>query len=152
MAHRAVAVCANRINMKQKKDNRGFTIIELVFTIVIISLSLIGVMTLFENATRGALQADLNYIAVKLAHEKLEWVVMDKVRIGYATLNQTLYPNETFTGSFSPYTRSTTVAEVSGADMVTATPGSGYKRIEVTVSWGAGASKRITVPTILADY
>ena len=138
--------------MKQKINNSGFTLIELLFTIVVISLSMIGIMALFENAARGSLQADLNYIASKLAHEKLELIVIDKVRNGYAALNQTSYPNETFTGSFASYSRSTAITEVSGSDMVTVTPNSGYKRVQVTVSWGAGASKRITIPTILANY
>lgn len=133
-------------------NKKGFTLIELLLTIVVISFGMMGVMSLFENASRGALQADLNVIALDLIHEKLERIVVDKVRSGYAALNQTSYPNESFSGDYSVYTRSTTIREVSGSDFFTSEEGSGYKRVDVTVSWGVLASQRLTIPTVLANY
>lgn len=136
----------------QRSEKAGFTLIELLLTIVVLGLGMMGVMALFENATRGALQADLNVIAVNLAHEKLERIVLNKVQNGYAALNSSSYPNETFTGDYSVYARQTAITEVSSTDFATPQAGSGYKRVEVTVSWGSGASKQIVVPTVLASY
>jgi len=132
--------------------SRGFTIIELLLTIIIISVGLMGIMALFENATRGAGQADLNIIASTLARDKLEQVVSDKVAYGYANLNDTNYPDETFSSEFSPYSRNTAITEVAGNDLVTPEVGSGYKRVDVTVWWGAGGADRVIIPTVLADY
>ena len=130
----------------------GFTIIELLLTIVMISVGLVGIMFMFENATKGAMQSDLNYIASNLTREKLERVIVDKVTNGYASIVSGSYPNESFSGDFSPFTRNTTVTEVDLADLSTPQASSGYKRIVVTVSWGAGSGKQVAVPTIIADY
>ncbi len=137
---------------RRRRRRTGFTLIELVLTIVVISVGLLGVLALFENAVRGAALADINVIAAHLAREKLEQIVHDKVRFGYAALDETLYPAESFSGDFSSYARSTTIDEVSNADFLTPEVASGYKRVEVTVSWGAAANMHITIPTVLADY
>lgn len=134
------------------KIKHGFTLIELLLTIVVISASLLGIMALFENSTRGALQADVGAIAAGLAHEKLERIVSDKVYLGYGGITQALYPNETFTGDFSIYTRSTQIREVSSGDFTTSQTGSGYKRVDVTVYWGVQASQQVTVPTVISSY
>lgn len=134
------------------KENCGFTLVELLLSIVVMSAGLLGIMALFENSTRGALQADVNAIAADLAHEKLERIVSDKVYLGYGGVTQSRYPNETFTGDFSVYTRSTQIREVSSADFTTVQTGSGYKRVDVTVYWGLQSSQRVTVPTVLSSY
>jgi len=131
---------------------RAFTIIELVLTIVIISIGMVGIMKLFENASMGALQADLNGVAMGLVREKLEWVVMDKVRDGYSWIDNSKYSNESFSGDYSAFSRSTNIYEVSSADFAVAEANSGYKRVNVTVSWGVGASNNLMVSTILSDY
>lgn len=131
---------------------RGFTLIELILTIVVIALGLTGLMSLFENVTRGIMEADNAVIAGNLAREKLEQIVQHKWNSGYAALDGALYPPETFTGDFSRFTRSTSIREVAGSDLSTAQEGSGYKRVEVTVSWGARATQTISLPTVLASY
>lgn len=131
---------------------RGFTLIELLVVIIVIAVGLMGIMALFENALRGAFHADLNLIAANLAREKLERIVMDKAISGYDSLDGLNYPDETFSGDLSVFSRDTLITEVSSADLETAQAGSGYKRIDVTVTWGAAASQRITIPTVLASY
>ena len=131
------------------KKQKGFTIIELLLAVVVISSGLVGIMSLFDNATRGAMQLDLNVIAANLAHEKLEEVVLDKVTNGYAALSDASYSFENPVTDFNTYTRNVTIAEVSSLDFATPEGGSGYKKVQVTVSWGAGS---VTVPTVLSDY
>lgn len=130
----------------------GFTLIELILTIVVISLGLTGLMSLFENVTRGILEADNAVIAGNLAREKLEQIVQYKWNSGYPALTGSLYPSETFTGDYSRFTRSTSILEVAGSDLSTAEVGSGYKRVEVTVTWGARPTQTIALPTVLASY
>ncbi len=138
--------------MKFMRQSTGVTLIELVLTIVVISFGLIGVMILFENATRGVMQADLNVMATNLAHEKLEQIILDKWRDGYASVIDSNYPDENFQDEFSIFTRSTDIVEVSGSDLATPEADSGYKRVDVTVSWGGGSLQRISLPTLLASY
>lgn len=131
---------------------KGFTLIELLLTVVVISAGLVGIMAIFENVTRGALQVDLNVTAANLAHEKLERIVMDKWHGGYDLLSATNYPDESFTGDFSIYTRNTTISEVSSTDFITPQLGSGYKKIIVKVSWGSLGNQQVSIPTVLASY
>ncbi len=138
--------------MKFMRQSTGVTLIELVLTIVVISFGLIGVMILFENATRGVMQADLNVMATNLAHEKLEQIILDKWRDGYASVIDSGYPDENFQDEFSIFTRSTDIVEVSGSDLATQEADSGYKRVDVTVSWGGGSLQRISLSTLLASY
>ncbi|MFA5187263.1 MAG: hypothetical protein WC551_12365 [Patescibacteria group bacterium] len=138
--------------MKFMRQSTGVTLIELVLTIVVISFGLIGVMILFENATRGVMQADLNVMATNLAHEKLEQIILDKWRDGYASVIDTGYPDENFQDEFSIFTRSTDIVEVSGSDLATQEADSGYKRVDVTVLWGGGSLQRISLSTLLASY
>lgn len=134
------------------KRNKGFTLLELLLAMVIMAVGMLGIMALFQNASRGALQADLNGEAIVLAREKLEEIIMDKIRDGYDALDGSSYPQETFTGDFSPFVRSTSIEEVAEGDLSTPQAGSGYKRVEVTVSWGSGPSTSISVPTVVARY
>ncbi|MDD2731082.1 MAG: hypothetical protein PHW33_03095 [Candidatus Portnoybacteria bacterium] len=138
--------------MKFMRQSTGVTLIELVLTIVVISFGLIGVMILFENATRGVMQADLNVMATNLAHEKLEQIILDKWRDGYASVIDSGYPDENFQDEFSIFTRSTDIVEVSGSDLATQEADSGYKRVDVTVSWGGGSLQHISLSTLLASY
>ncbi|MBT3182323.1 MAG: type II secretion system protein [Deltaproteobacteria bacterium] len=128
---------------------KGFTIIELLLAVVIISTGLVGIMSLFDNATRGAMQLDLNVIAANLAHEKLEEIVLDKVTNGYATLSDASYSFENPVTDFNAYTRNVTITEVDPQDLSTTQAGSGYKRVDVTVSWGNGF---VMIPTVLSNY
>lgn len=136
----------------RRRRNRGFTLIELILTIVVISLGLTGLMALFENVTRGIMEADNAVIAGGLAREKLEQIIQYKWNSGYAALTGALYPPETFSGDFSRFARSTSIREVAGNDLSTTLEGSGYKRVEVTVTWGAKATQTITLPTVVASY
>lgn len=135
-----------------RRGRRGFTLLEMLLTMIVIAVGMMGVMQLFENAARGALQADLSGIATVLAREKLERIAVDKVRDGYAAIDAGDYPQEHFSGEFSPYVRTTEITEVSGDDLVTPEAGSGFKRVVVTVRWGAQPSERIAIATVFADY
>ena len=124
--------------MSRIRNSRGVTLVELVLTIVIVSFGLIGLMIIFENATRGVMQADLNVIASNLAHEKLEQIIVDHWRDGYAELDGADYPPENFQDEFSVFTRSTTIEEVSGDDFTTPEPTRERTRIGQVVLEGTG--------------
>ncbi len=59
------------ILFNQKKE-KGFTLIELMITIFVIAIGLIGVMTLIQNTLRSAFFVKSNLIASYLAQEGVE--------------------------------------------------------------------------------
>ena len=138
--------------VRNLRGDRGFTLLEVILAMVVMAVGMLGIMALFHNASRGAMQTDLNGVAIGLAREKLEIVILDKIRDGYDALDEAAYPPETFTGDFAPFVRITSMEEVSGSDFSTPQPESGYKVVEVTVSWGEGSSHSISVPTVVARY
>jgi len=139
--------------MLKKCRKKGFTLIEVVLTILIISIGLFGMMVMFDNVTRGAMESDMNVVATYLAREQIEKITYDKVYNGYAWVTLARYTTpENLTIGGSNLVRETSVYEVAKSDLLTAEGGSGFKRIDVTVSWGTGTDQRITEATLLADY
>jgi hypothetical protein len=87
-----------------------------------------------------------------LAQERLDQVVADKMYRGYNFVIANNYPAENLVGNFSGYTRTTDVQEVSANDLATPSPGSGLKRINITVQWGNAASDQVNLSTLVALY
>lgn len=139
--------------MNTYKKKTGFTLVEVLLTIVIISTGLFGLMSLFNNATRDVMAGDINLMATYLAQERLEQLISDKVYLGYDYV-----VNENYTTSAPAsvgnnfFTRSFNIYEVGSGDLITPEADTGFKRIEMTVSWGLSAGERITIPTLITDY
>lgn len=128
----------------------GFTLVEVVLTIVVISIGLFGMMFLFDNVTRGAMEGDMNVAATYLARERMENVVFDKVYRGYDWVVNNRYPiSESVSVNGQVYLRELSIGEVNKTDLTTAGAGSGFKRVNITVSWGTGAFQRITETTLI---
>ncbi len=62
----------NQMILFNQKKEKGFTLIELMITIFVIAIGLIGVMTLIQNTLRSASFVRLNLIASYLAQEGVE--------------------------------------------------------------------------------
>lgn len=132
---------------------RGFTLIELILTTVVVSGGFFGLLTTFDAANRGAIQGQAHQAAVYLAQERLEQMTADKYYRGYGYLVPGNYPaSEAVTVGSHQYTRLITITEVSGTDLTTAVQGSGYKRVAVTVSWPGGATNQLTLETVMGQY
>ena len=141
------------MNCATTNRQKGFTLIELALTIVIIAVGLFGMMILFDNVTRGAMEGDLNIISMYLGREKMEKVVFDKVYSGYDYVNMANYASsEAVQIGNNNFIRDLSIYEVSKQDLATPLVDSGFKRIDVTVKWGTTPLQRITVSTVLADY
>lgn len=133
-------------------NQRGFTLIETILTIVLLSFGLIGGLTLFRNSTENSLTKDYRVIASQLASEKIESILLDKEFQGYDTITEANYPDENLADPYGEFSRSVTIQEVDPDDMTTPSAGSGYKRIDVDVTWGAEGYQTITVSTLVTDY
>ncbi len=131
----------------------GFTLIEIVLTIVIISVGLFGMMGLFSNVTRGALEGDINIMAVYLARDRLERLVADKVYLTYDNVVNSRYvTSEPVLLGINNFVREFNIYEVSKTDILTPQLNSGFKRIDMTVRWGPDATQTITESTLLTKY
>jgi type IV pilus assembly protein PilV len=131
--------------MKPQEDSQtarivadgGFTLIELMIAIVILSVGLLGMATLTGSIVqKNKLSNDLT-AATTLAQDKLEDVRAD----GYA--NAVSQTKTACAGDFSEYQREVTVNND--------TPASGMKEITVTVYWGPSDAHDIEIKTILCE-
>ena len=121
-------------------------------TVVILSFGLVGGMTLFQNSTDNSLSKDYRVIANQLASEKIESILLDKTSLGYDGILEAGYPDEDLADPYELFSRSTTIQEVQADDLTTPEVGSGYKRVDVQVTWGAEDYQTITVSTVLTSY
>lgn len=138
------------IKMNVLKNQKGFGFLETVLTVTLLSVALLGGMTVMQNAVAKSVTGDMNTVATEAASEKLELIMADLNFSGYDEIVTENYPSEDLQDLYS-LTRQVIVTEV-GQDLQTAQAGSGLKRVDVYVSWGDNASQRVKVSTVMADY
>lgn len=132
----------------------GFTLLELILVTVLIGLAVPGILVLFETTSRASYTTQQVAVATNLAGERLEQVTADKFSAarGYAWIIVAgRYPVEAPVAGFVGYDRTTTVAEVNPSDLQTASPGSGYARVTVVISFNGGADT-VQVETLLTNH
>ena len=127
-------------------DQRGFTLIELFISIVVLTIGLLGTAALTTGVVRGNLSAKNMTTATAIAQSCFE----ENRRVGYASAgavpaggsNSCVSGNATVTVNGLAFTR-TLAIDASVANI---------KTLTVTVSWSEGATgtKSITLKTILA--
>lgn len=136
------------------KKIAGFTLVEAVITLVLISGGILGVLHLFEQNVRSANNMEHTARASYLAQERLEQIVQDKEYLGFDTIVAVNYPtNENLTAQgFGGYTRTVNILEVNANDLTSPAPppGSGYKRITVSVQVAGGDT--VTLTTLLTRW
>jgi Tfp pilus assembly protein PilV len=138
------------MNMTTIKNQKGFSMLEGVFTTMLLAVGLVGGMAVMQNATATTLNGDMNSTAVQLANEKIEEIMGDNEFQGYDNITDENYDAETLSAPYQGFSRSVNVTEVDSDDLTTEEVGSGLKKVDVTVSWGSDDSVMVT--TIVADY
>ncbi len=146
--------------MKKNLDfSKGLSLIEAVLAIAIIGAGLVGVMFVFSGGAKSSMIANQTVVASNLAKEKLEHIIADRANLGYAYVitNAASYSDGQLPGNFSVYTRNVTIVEVDPDDddnvddFLDPSPGSGYARITIVVSW-SGAAESVKLETLIANY
>ena len=147
-------VTANFVTLiSNMKKILGFTLIEVLLTVMVVGVGLFGLMTLYHNAARNVMEGDVNMAATYLAREWLEQLVADKVSQGYGyVINANYVTSASVTVGNHIFTRSFNIYEVNASDLITPEAGTGYKRIDMTLTWGTGATQSITTPTLITAY
>ncbi len=94
--------------------HKGFTLIETVMTMVILSIAVMGILQVFfvGLAPRNAPTSLEITIGTQLVQEGLERIRADRRNAGrgFDYITSANYPAETLSGVFSGYSRTTTIA------------------------------------------
>ncbi|MFY9269746.1 MAG: prepilin-type N-terminal cleavage/methylation domain-containing protein [Candidatus Manganitrophaceae bacterium] len=125
-------------NLIPRTDVRGFTLIEIILAVLVISIAVVGMTSAISFVGQGSLDAEATSTAKELAQEKLEQIMGDKrdMARGYAyVITPGQYPAEPAVAGFTNYSRSVTVTEVNPSDLSIPSANSGFARVGVDVSY-----------------
>ena len=128
--------CQERHRYNKKDRENGFTLIEVLIAIVILSVGLLGMAALTVGVINGNRFSNDLTTATTLAQDKME----DVRRLGYSDVIA-----ETKAACASPYSEYERKVEVSADD-----PATGMKTITVTTYWDSDGHS-VELKTILAQ-
>lgn len=134
------------------KNQSGFSFIEAILVTSLLAIGLWGGLAIFQNITSNTLESDMRVMASHLASEKIETIIADKTFQGYDWIIESNYPDETLTGAYQGFSRHVSITEVSSVDLITPSAGSGFKKVDVQVTWGPENYQTIVVSTMVTDY
>ncbi len=134
---------------------RGFTLVELIATLVLTSLAMPTLMVAVRDATVRQAAVNQRTVARWLAHDRLEQVIADRHSVqgsrGYANVLTASYAAESPVGGFAGFSRSVSVLE---RNQTLTAAGTGYKVVTVTVMWTdvRSGSASLALQTVITDY
>ena len=138
-------------------DQGGFTLIETVITLVVLSIAAVGVLSVFTVGMRGSASPVLIDQAVQLAQEKMDTISGDRSGLGFSHIVPGNYGAENPITGFAGFSRSVSMYCVTAADLTAnaGAPGaggctSGYTHVAVTVANTAIGS--VSFETVVTNY
>ncbi|HHH42624.1 MAG TPA: prepilin-type N-terminal cleavage/methylation domain-containing protein [Gammaproteobacteria bacterium] len=96
------------------RTQQGFTLIELVLVIVVLSLASVPLFSLFTQASTSLLQNEAIQTAAQLAQERAEFILSRRRELGFNGAVPELAVgtiNENLNGSFSAFSRTTVISQ-----------------------------------------
>ncbi len=127
--------------MRKSRNEKGFTLLEILIAITVLSIGLLGMAGLTTNIIHGNMLSKKVTTATTLGQDRMEHFR----RLGYSatpTADTTTTENYNSIANFSSYKR------VSFIDVNS--PSAGMKTITVTVYWKSNAES-VALKTILAQ-
>ncbi len=119
-------------NIKIKRSEDGFSLIELFLAIFILTVGITGVVAMFPLGTKMGKSSEMSTVAVELGQAKMEEITSKS----YGEILVGLIEPETELASpFNGYFRETEVQYYDPANSATTTVDLGIKEIRITVSW-----------------
>lgn len=131
------------------KHLKGFTLLEAVFIIAIVGIAFFGFGYLFGNVDQEALKSDLTIVATKLARDRMDEIIQTKADSGYAAIVAES-PTPVTSGVWT-FTRQVSVGYVNPSDLSSSVSDTGYKKVDILVSWGAGAGSTASLTTLVSN-
>lgn len=131
----------------------GFTFIEAILAMLIIGIGCTGLMTAFTVVNWQSGNTQMTVTAALLAQEQMERIVADKLYRGYQFIVPNNYPSpQVLPVPFERYSRTIVIREVAPGDLRTNQGGSGLKRVDITMQWGAAATQQVQLSTLVSSY
>jgi type II secretory pathway pseudopilin PulG len=123
-------------NMKNIfKQNKGIGLIEIILSISILSVGILGIISAFPRATAIQRSLELNTIANHLAQETMESynaIAYEDIAVGVLENNLAI---DTDTSSpFFPFAK-TTIVDLLDSNLAVTQTDTGLKQITTTISW-----------------
>lgn len=140
---------------------RGFTLIEAVLSLAVISIGFLGVMYAFKGMGTSSVLADQTVIASNISRGALERVIAYRDANGYAAalvaISAGSFDQNPVT-NYAAYSLDVTVLEVDPDEDVGATDdfldfdaGSGFARVTSEVGWNGGLNT-LSLVMVIADH
>jgi type IV pilus assembly protein PilV len=128
--------------VRMRNNSQGFTLIEALIAIVLLSVGLLGLSAMTIGTIRGLVFSNNKTIATTLARDKLEQIK----HTGYASATSAQYPPEpyhTLVG-YEAFQRLVTITDN--------TPRPNTRTVAVTVTWqdSAGSPREVVLRTVIA--
>lgn len=134
----------SEISGKVSQDS-GFTLIEIIITLVVLSIAAVGVLSVFTAGMSGSADPLILNQALSLAQEQMDMAIGLRRVQGFAAV--TAVGVTAFPAPFNAYSWERVV----DCDPTFAPCPAQYQRVTITVSWNAGADT-ISLITLIADY
>ncbi len=148
-------------------NSKGFTLIETIITLVVLSIAAVGVLSVFTTGIKGSANPLILNQAISLAQEKMDIIIGDRENParGYAWIaaadyntNPLKYMPENPVPGFANYNRSVTIFCVdAGTGTLNFNNGqpfpcvsSGYVHVTVTVA--SALIGNVTLDTLVTNY
>lgn len=149
--------------MVGSKDQHGFTLIEIILAIVVVSIAVVGATSAINFTATSSLSAEVMSTAKELAQERMEQLMAIKRNNGYNDPAFTIGPTTLALTSLAPpfdqYSRGEQICLVDAnllnpdCDLVAPNNDGGYKQITVSVGYAGlpNLSPVTTVVTVISN-
>ena len=143
------------------RDNGGFTLIELIFTIILVAIGIVGLVSAMSFMTSRSINAESTTTSTSLAREGMEQLYAEKRANGYLAAPLNIGTTVTLlAGTYADYTRTVEIcyvdANIQNPDcdpLVLPNDDLGYKRVTVTVvNTRAPIESTAPLVSLLTDY
>ena len=135
------------MNTRRHARSAGFSMIELLVTVLLAGIIFAAMVPVFASALKKTSQDNFRVTATNIAQDRIEKIrTLDFIDITTGNLNDSSFADNEFGTSFVTIGgKSYTVESILVVDAPK------FKTITVKVSWGAGASDSTTVQTVVMD-
>ncbi|MCB1213990.1 MAG: hypothetical protein KDK66_00810 [Deltaproteobacteria bacterium] len=140
------------VMVRKVKGTKGFTLIEGLFAVLILSFGLIGLVSIFTEMNRNSVNTALTLSASHLVSQTLEDYLAVKAQQGYGAISVGQSSNDIVLNN-QTYTIETDVYYVESGDLSTpSVSDTGYKMVEVSANWNVGGPQQVSQSTIFTNY
>lgn len=144
-------IIGTRKKHQENKSLTGFTLIELSLAIFILTIGIVGIVSMFPLGIRIGKTSEISTIAAQLSQAKIEEIVSKS----YTDIpTGIIEPKTELPSPFNGYFRETEVNYYDPVNTITTDTDLGIKKIRVTVSWELNlgvSNKSIDIFTLITN-